>query len=543
MGDYSITPIGQGIMPDYAAEFARKAELQNAYIKGKLDALIQQGLSHGNSRDDVSEMDALEGTDLERKNPYMEKGYKEKRIKEMKQQYLEFGLADGTKVESEEQAEKLAKAFVENEENKYTFYSTRTFVDKDEFKKQEKARKTRQKELKQLYRSQGASKKEAKEKAESQLILNEKLNNKKTLEFMNGYRDLFYEEDGTLSQEKIKSFVKGLMNTHTDENETDNYHMSLKERREQAVKWGCDDDILRHLCKAAGGDFEKDYTELMQAATIAGTTVMGLLIGNLFKAEATAGSMAHDVAGNAQTGAAGAAGAYAHAEVTHAGTGAGIGFGVGALASRLIKDPGGKEDKVYDAAKPEEPQVVINEDEENEESDTITSCEYSPDQVDASHDEVEETCTYTLKKGESLYDAVRDGYGLKSHKEIMKFVHALKDRYGYKYTDNCWQAKWEMPELFGKKFSCGVNVKGTLKPENYDKKGKAVAQKEFNRNTEHVEKKYYFIKNCKGEQVGEFYEDVEKRDAELQRLQEEENARVQSEVEKRQAEREAATAN
>ena len=73
MGDYSITPIGQGIMPDYAAEFARKAELQNAYIKGKLDALIQQGLSHGNSRDDVSEMDALEGTDLERKNPYMEK--------------------------------------------------------------------------------------------------------------------------------------------------------------------------------------------------------------------------------------------------------------------------------------------------------------------------------------------------------------------------------------------------------------------------------------------------------------------------------------
>lgn len=526
MGDYSIKPIGKGIVPDYAAEFAKKAELQNAYMKGMLDALIQKNLVKGNSRTDVNGMNSMQGTDLENENPYMYKGYKKQRVEEMKNKYLEYGVADGTKIESEKQAKKLAKAFVENEENKYELYSTRTIVSKSDYKKAEKEKQARKKELQKQYRNEGLSRKEAKQKANAQLIVNERLKNKKTIEFMEQHREMFYDDKGELSQEKVKSFVKGLMNTHTDENEVDNYHMSLKERREQALNWGIDDDVLANLCKAAGGDFEKDYTELRQAAVIAGTTAVGLLIGSAIKTEATAGATATDAAGNMHSGAVGAAKVYAHAEVNHMGTGGGIGFGLGTLLSKFAKDKGGKEDKVYDYAKPEEKNVVPDDDQ----GISITSCDYFPDQIDDSHDVPEETCTYTLKKGESLYDAVRDGYGLKDHKEIMKFVHALKDRYGYKYSENCWQADWEMPELFGKKFTCDVDVKGTLKPQDYNSKGKAAAKKDFSRKSERVENHYYFIKDCNGNQVGEYYDDAATRNAALKELQDAENARVKAQI-------------
>ena len=163
------------------------------------------------------------------------KADRKKAEEEAKQNFLKHGIEGSQdKVESEKQAEKMAKNYVKNKEREEDFYATRVFIDKNEYKAAEKERETQRKELIEQYRKDGLSKKEAKNKADAQLIENEYVSGKKTRKFIENNKEMFYDEKGNFSSTKFKKAAFDFANLHTSEGETDNFYLSLKERREAA---------------------------------------------------------------------------------------------------------------------------------------------------------------------------------------------------------------------------------------------------------------------------------------------------------------------
>lgn len=434
-------------------------------------------------------------------------------------------------------AKENQKNYEKNKEHIENSNSTVTYIDKKAYKAAEKERKNTEKELVKKYRAEGHSKKEAKQMAKNEVEQNRYIGNKNTKKFINTNQELFYDENGNYSADKARKFARDCANISTDKDENgnllevENGYLSLKERRNAAAKYGVKDDVIADIAKNTGHGYEKDNTGLYRAAYVTGMTATGGLLGfglgKLTKAKATAiadaEAVVKDAAGNIIASGTNTATAVASttAAVPGAIIGAGLGLGAGLLTMKKIKDNGGTEPKIYDPnptppqttpdpqpepVQPVNPQPDI--DPEPEITPEPEKCILKPDEL------LEETCVYTLKKGQSLYDAVRDGYKLKDHKQIMKFVHEIKDRHGVKYTDNTPRTKWDMPEIEGRKFNCDVNVKGTVK-----KYGKSSgSQGEFTRNDQ------FWYEDCDNNRSNIFTNRAE-RDAEMAKKQAEIDAK------------------
>ena len=505
---------------DYAAEFmanTKAAEQNKAKIneikmtnpvapQNKVQADLNVKISNRKYKAADMAMDInfdRRATVLKHQRVYTSKNAIKAAEEDVKKKYLEYGAQNGQKL-TEKEAEQFAKAFVENEVSKEKFLSTRTFLDKDEYEAAELKRKEQKELLLEKYKNEGLSKKEAEQKAEANLVKNDYIRNKDAREFIEQNKEAFFDERGRFSQSKFKAFTKTLMNASTGKDESENYHLGLKERRELAGKFGIHDDAICDMVNRSGGAYEKDYTKLIRGGALATAVGIGSAVGALLSTSAAAAAAA------ATPGAAAAGAGAAAVNVVPAGAAAGAGIGFG-LAS-LIKDPGGKETKVVppnEPVLPEPPESPVEPPVQNPpvQNPPEAPCQLQPDEL------LEETCEYTLKKGQTLYDAVRDGYNLKTHKEIIKFVHAIKDRYDIKYTENTPRQTWEMPELYGKKFNCDVKVKGTMTKPPVKQNGSVG---NFSRND------LYWFEDCDGNRT--YAPSREKRDEVMKKKQAEINA-------------------
>lgn len=256
--------------------------------------------------------------------------------------------------------EKEAKKYVKNQQRKENFEGTVTYYDKAEYKEAEKARKAERQKLVEQYTNEGLSKKEAKKKADAQLVKNTYLRKSflgiggSARKFVNRNKDLFFDENNQFSNTKLKDFVLEKANIMNNEDgETTNYRYSLKERRDAAYHLNNPDgsDVKRRttvhqqgsLAKKAGMSTEKNLTNLYRAGVIAATTAAGYGIGaaaGAISASATAeGTAIAEAAGNIATSTA-TASATAAISGKLIGTIAGAPLGLG-LAS-LVKDKGEK---------------------------------------------------------------------------------------------------------------------------------------------------------------------------------------------------------
>ena len=282
--------------------------------------------------------------------------------KELEQQFLQYGKSDGTQV-SKKEAKQLAKNYVENEHNREEAEFTQVFMDKKEYKAAEKERKAQRKELIEQYRKEGMSKKEARQKAESQLVENTYLRKglfgqRKTREFIEEHKSDFYE-NGKFSSDKFKAKAVEYANTHTLNDETTNYHLSLKERRSVAQQLGTKASVIKNIAKKSNISYEKDNTNLYRGLAIGGSVGIGLasapLLGSSSAAAAasSSSSAAAAGAGAAAGSSSAAASAAASASVNGFALGTAAGGGIGLGLASLIKDPGKKEARVYAPGKPE----------------------------------------------------------------------------------------------------------------------------------------------------------------------------------------------
>lgn len=407
-------------------------------------------------------------------------------IEEVKNQYMKYGTsADDTPI-SEKQAKKMAKNYVENAENLENMYSTRTYVDKDAYKKAEGERKAEYKKLKKEYREQGMSRREAKRKAKSELVNNEYLDSKKARNFVQEHSEQFLDENGKLSQNKYKKFAFGLTNTHTEANETNNAHLSLKERREAAETHHTKAGVIRDMARSAGADVERDNTGLYRTLFVVGVTgaaagvgaavlpAVSAVSGSAAAAGAAAGAGAAVGAGTgaaAGAGASAAAGAGAMVTINGVGAVAGgaTGLAAGSLLSGFLRDKGNKEPHIYEPGKSKQ----VQNDEVNpqpiENDDPIEVCQLKPDE---SHEIVQQEinyCTHKIIRGDDPYKIVtakyrhEDGSRL-SHAEALQIAHELKMIHGCKNYRDALNMK------VGDEFRCYTEFDGLAHPELKGKK-------------------------------------------------------------------------
>lgn len=304
--------------------------------------------------------DYMKGLTVERQ--YDTKADREKAEKEATEKFMNYGLSNGQKVKTQKEAEDLAERYIKNEHHKEEVDTTQVFMDKADYKRAQKARKAEKKTLVEQYREQGLSRREAKRKAESELVDNEYIRGRKTRRYIEQNRGEFYDENGNFSSDMFKKKVVNFANLHTKEGETTNYHLSLRERRQAAAEEGITPTMVKHMAKKANLDYEKDRTNLYRGLAIGAATGAGYGLGTLFSvssaaaASSAAGSAAAGGAGSAAAGGAAAAAAAAKVSGVVMTTPAGAAVGLG-LAS-LIKDGGKVEDRVYaPGEKPEKPEV------------------------------------------------------------------------------------------------------------------------------------------------------------------------------------------
>lgn len=309
--------------------------------------------------------DYMKGLTVERQ--YDSKADRENAEKEATEKFMNYGLSTGQKVKTQKEAKNLAERYVENEHHREEVETTRVFMDKADYKRAQKARKAEKKTLVEQYREQGLSRREAKRKAESELVDNEYIRGRKTRKYIEQNRGEFYDKDGNFSSDMFKKKVVDFANLHTKEGETTNYHLSLRERRQAAQQEGVTATMVKHMAKKANLDYEKDRTNLYRGLAIAGGVAAGYGAGTLFSvssaaaASSAAGSAAAAGGGSAAAGSAAAAAAAAKVSGVVMTTPAGGAVGLG-LAS-LIKDGGKVEDRVYaPGEKPEVKPTVSNPD-------------------------------------------------------------------------------------------------------------------------------------------------------------------------------------
>ena len=120
--------------------------------------------------------DYMKGLTVERQ--YDSKADRENAEKEATEKFMNYGLSTGQKVKTQKEAKDLAERYVENEHHREEVETTHVFMDKADYKRAQKARKAEKKTLVEQYREQGLSRREAKRKAESELVDNEYIVNK-----------------------------------------------------------------------------------------------------------------------------------------------------------------------------------------------------------------------------------------------------------------------------------------------------------------------------------------------------------------------------
>ena len=462
---------------DYAAEFKEKWGSQVEADKKKLTSMgitipigQPQELKNNNK-----------GLEIEKEQPKEENFQRQfsskddikKAEEKAKQVFLENGVSKGgeiEEVETEKQAKKLAENYVENQYNKEQVKGTQVFMDKKAYKAAEKARKEQRKQLIDEYREQGMSKKEAKEAADSQLVENEYVRGKKTRAYIEQHKDYFYDENGNFSSDKFKAKAVEFANTHTTEGEVENYHLSLKERREVAEKEGVSAKVIKNIAKKSNLDYEKDDTNLYRTLYVAGVTGLGaaggaalgasgILAGDVIaKATSVATSTSNatavikDEAGNIIESATATdtatstdtATAKAKSGLNNAGdgaiAGAGLGLGIGLATMGFIKDRGKKEAKVYEpgmpqqqhqpqpAEEPDKPPVQPQEDIGN----PPVQPQEQPCPVETWQSEF---CDHTVRKGDDWTKVtlakVKTINGKKPDGKVLRaYVHAEKLKHG-----------------------------------------------------------------------------------------------------------------
>ncbi len=493
----------------------------------------------------VQEQIMFEGNDVKLKTQrkYINDDVRKNRITEMKDKFLHSENED-IKGLTDEQAQKMAEDYVKNEERLENFYSTRTFTDKKEYKAAKKEYKAAKKDHYKELREQGLSRREARKQTEEwakqNLVNNERLKNKGAKKYVEAHPEKFKDENGNFSQAKYKQFCEELMNTHTEENETRNGYLSLKERREAAAKLDIDDDSVADFVHRAGGAFEKDYSELKQAAIIGGTAAVTAAIGAVavptltasISSLATAGAGA--VAGAGATAGAGAgAVAAAGVNITAKGLGALLGLvplGVGGYLKDKLKDKGDVEARVYSPDKKVEPPKEDKQEPQKEIQTVIQTvpqaCVFKPEEE---HKVVEKDyCSHKVQRGDNWTKVALAKYRVQigtdangnpvtrpvTQAEALKIAHELKLAHGIERKDFnklIFPAVGEElrlfdefeglyhPELKGKKFivDCDAKTDGkadTGKPKGQYKKWNG----QYKQGTTGQSSDSYWYEDCSG---------------------------------------------
>ncbi len=490
------------------------------------------------------------------------KDARKKAIEEAKQAYLSFGTVEGKKVESEKEAEKMAKNYVKDQQYKENSDATQVFMDKDAYDAAEKARKEKRKQLIEQYRNEGLSKKEAKQKADAQLPENEYLRKglfgqKKTRKYIESHKDLFYDENGNFSSDKFKQTALKFANTHTEEGEAENHYLSLKERREVAEKENVKASVIKNIAKKSNLGYEKDNTNLYRGLYVAGVTGLGAGLGAAAGAAGFLSQTVVDTVNMTQTVVnnnhvivkdengnilvdqfdTDTQHQTKSEKIPHtngldakrgAGWGAGLGLGIGLATMGFIKDRGGKEAKIYTPGEgktpvpepvPEKP--PIDEPTPNPVIDDVPdTCPLTPGE------EREEYCDYKVQKGEYWRGIVQSKYthedGSKlTPKEEIEVVHELKKRHGITdFTLNTQPSVMRLyTELNGKKYNvdCDAKVKvKATKPEDFKPQTKYTGKAQDGTVR-------YFYTDCNGNR-SQFYKTKEERDAAMQKAEQAQKA-------------------
>ena len=424
----SINNVSNFYGKDYAAEFKDKWDKELAETKKYLPNK-NVTIPIGQSKNDKTE--TLTGLEIEKSD--VTANYADRKLKysndveEAKAQeaFVKYGTDNGQKVK-EENAEKMAKNYVENERHKEDVQGTQVFMDKKAYKAAEKERKEEYKDMYNQYREDGYTKKEAKRLANSQLPENEYISGKKTRKFVENNRAYFYDENGNFSSDKFKQKAVEYANINTNEDETLNYHLSLKERRSAAQQEGVSSNVIKHMAKKSNLDYEKDNTNLYRGLAIGGATAVGAAVGSMFHISASSSSIAGSsssssaiaggTAGSATAGSsAGAiATASASAKINGALVGGATGLASGIGASGFLQDKGEMEKRVY---APGEPPVEQHKPKTSPEPDLISPKPVN-DKPNKPAPEIEEEkepcprkeweaeyCDHKVKKGQ-YWDAV-----------------------------------------------------------------------------------------------------------------------------------------
>lgn len=467
------------VRSDLGVNLTSTKSTEQSVAQQKTPATEQLSKPEPVSEKQVQEEIMFNGNNVKLKTPreYTDKKAHEKAVDTVKDEFIANGTSAGQSVTNRAQARNMAENYVKNEEHLESFYSTRTYLDKNEFKAAEKSRKQARKDYYKQLRDEGVGRREARKRAnewaETNLVRNERLKNKDALGYIAKNRDQFYNPDGTFSQAKYKQFCLNLMNTHTKGGETVNGHLSLKERREAAETLHLDDDAVCDMVHRAGGNFEKDYTEVIQAGVVVGGTAVlagaghliapSIVVGSTAAASSTAGAAA-----GAGAGAGAAASAAAGATVSIKGAGAAIGAATGAATmpwlKNLFRDNGNTETRVYAPAKKEEPVT-------NPENDPVEPevCELEPKDLNDSVELEADYCCHTIIRGDDPYKIVmtkyrhEDGSRL-SHAEALKIAHELKMIHGCKNYRDALNMK------VGDEFRCYTEFDGLAHPELKGKK-------------------------------------------------------------------------
>ena len=221
----SIQGIGQDYIPQgVKVEVVKAPETTEATDKAQATqvqqnpAETQKGVNIPIGISDNNKDNSMMGLTVERE--YDTKADREKAEKEATEKFMNYGLSNGQKVKTQKEAESLAERYVENEHHREEVETTRVFMDKAEYKQAEKARKAQKKDLVKEYREQGMSRREAKRKAESQLVDNEYIRGRKTRKYIQENRGEFYDQDGNFSSDMFKKKVVDFTNLHTKDHQT-----------------------------------------------------------------------------------------------------------------------------------------------------------------------------------------------------------------------------------------------------------------------------------------------------------------------------------
>lgn len=493
-------------------------------------------------------------------------------IEKAKQAYLQYGTVEGKKVENEKEAEKMAKNYVKDKRYEENSNGTQVFLDKEAYKAAEKERKEKREQLIEQYRNEGLSKKEAKQKADAQLVENEYLRKgifgqKKTREYIEENKEMFYDENGNFSSDKFKETALKFANTHTKEGEAENHYLSLKERREVAEEEQVKASVIKNIVKKSNLGYERDNTNLYRGLYVVGMTgagaglgaivgTSGILAGEaiatatstatsssdasaVIKDEAgnvLASSDAHDTATATDNATAKVKGGVCDAK-SGARAGSLFGLSLGLSTMGLIKDKGNKEARIYTPGKePQgpsapEPTPLPVPPAAPAPGNITPPVQTPPQQAEpcpfTPGEEHEEFCDYKVKKGEYWTGIVaakykrEDGTGFnldpqkrtkEENKEIMEIVHYLKDKHGVKYSENIQPSTMRLyTEINGKKYNidCDSAVK--------EKANKFPPAKRYTGKAADGTVRYFYT-DCNGNR-SQFFKTKEERDAAMQAAQ------------------------